>query len=75
MVLCSLWASARDGGDPGPGSLGVPAPAEPALLSVQVLSWPVDADPEENAVMKGKAGRGLQKDGAKVECWERTMSK
>lgn len=74
-VLCSLWEAARDGNDPGPGSSGIPAPAAPPPLSGQVLSWPVDADPEENAGTKGKARRGLQKDDAKVGCWERMMSK
>lgn len=73
MVLCSLWEAAQHGGDPGPGSLDVPA--VPAPLSGQVLSWPVDPDPEENAVTKGKARPGLQKDGAKVGHWEGTMSK
>ncbi|XP_059683850.1 leucine-rich repeat-containing protein 43 [Gavia stellata] len=37
-----------------------------SVVEEKVLSWPVDADPEENTVMKGKARRGLQKDGAKV---------
>lgn len=49
-----------------PGSSGVPAPATPAPLSMQVLSWPVNADPEENAVIKGKVGWGLQKDSGRV---------
>ncbi|XP_075575198.1 leucine-rich repeat-containing protein 43 [Pelecanus crispus] len=37
-----------------------------SVMEEKVLSWPVEADPEENAVMKGKASRGLQKDSAKV---------
>ncbi|KAM6340696.1 leucine-rich repeat-containing protein 43 [Alca torda] len=37
-----------------------------SVMEEKVLSWPVDADPEENADTKGKAGRGLQKDSAKV---------
>ncbi|XP_010158538.1 PREDICTED: leucine-rich repeat-containing protein 43 [Eurypyga helias] len=36
-----------------------------SVVEEKVLSWPVDADPEENAVTKGKAGRGLQKGSAK----------
>lgn len=45
------------------------------LLSGQVLSWPVDADAEENAATNEKEGRELKKDSAKVGCWERTMTK
>lgn len=74
VVLYYLWEAAQDGGGPGPASSGVSAPAAPAPLSGQVLSWPVDADTEENADTKGKAGQGLQKDSAKVGCWERMMS-
>ncbi|XP_029881504.2 leucine-rich repeat-containing protein 43 [Aquila chrysaetos chrysaetos] len=37
-----------------------------SVMEEKVLSWPVDADPEENTVTKGKARQGLQKDGAKV---------
>ncbi|XP_075291052.1 leucine-rich repeat-containing protein 43 isoform X2 [Opisthocomus hoazin] len=36
-----------------------------SIVEEKVLSWPVDADPEENAVTNSKAGRGLQKDGGK----------
>lgn len=72
---CSCWEAAWDASDPGRGSLGIPAAAAPAPLPGQVLSWPVDADPEENTVTKGKARQGLQKDSAKVGCWERMMSK
>ncbi|XP_074462397.1 leucine-rich repeat-containing protein 43 isoform X1 [Larus michahellis] len=37
-----------------------------SVMEEKVLSWPVDADTEENADTKGKAGQGLQKDSAKV---------
>nr|XP_009921544.1 PREDICTED: leucine-rich repeat-containing protein 43 [Haliaeetus albicilla] len=37
-----------------------------SVMEEKVLSWPVDTDPEENTVMKGKARQGLEKDGAKV---------
>ncbi|XP_049660177.1 leucine-rich repeat-containing protein 43 [Accipiter gentilis] len=37
-----------------------------SVMEEKVLSWPVDADPEENTVTKGKARQGLQKDSAKV---------
>uniref|UniRef100_A0A8C8A897 Leucine rich repeat containing 43 n=1 Tax=Otus sunia TaxID=257818 RepID=A0A8C8A897_9STRI len=37
-----------------------------SVMEEKVLSWPVGADPEENAVMKEKARQRLQKDGAKV---------
>ncbi|XP_074015891.1 leucine-rich repeat-containing protein 43 [Numenius arquata] len=37
-----------------------------SVVEEKVLSWPIDAVPEENAVTKGKAGRGQKKDGAKV---------
>lgn len=53
-----------DGSDPGP-----------APLSGQVLSWPVDDDPEENTAPNKKEGQDLKKNGAKVRCWERTMTK
>uniref|UniRef100_A0A8B9N8D6 Leucine rich repeat containing 43 n=1 Tax=Accipiter nisus TaxID=211598 RepID=A0A8B9N8D6_9AVES len=33
-----------------------------SVIEEKVLSWPVDADPEENTVTKGKAREGLQKD-------------
>ncbi|KAM9259885.1 leucine-rich repeat-containing protein 43 [Cariama cristata] len=36
-----------------------------SVVEEKVLSWPVDADPEENAATNRKAGWGLQKDGAK----------
>nr|XP_009939936.1 PREDICTED: leucine-rich repeat-containing protein 43-like [Opisthocomus hoazin] len=36
-----------------------------SIVEEKVLSWPVNADPEENAVTNSKAGRGLQKDGGK----------
>lgn len=44
------------------------------LLSGQVLSWPVDDDPEQTPVPNKKEGQ-LKKNGAKVGCWERTMTK
>ncbi|XP_075372239.1 leucine-rich repeat-containing protein 43-like isoform X1 [Mycteria americana] len=37
-----------------------------SVMEEKVVSWPVNADPEENAVTKGKARKGLQKDGTKV---------
>uniref|UniRef100_A0A8C3J3N5 Leucine rich repeat containing 43 n=1 Tax=Calidris pygmaea TaxID=425635 RepID=A0A8C3J3N5_9CHAR len=37
-----------------------------SVMEEKVLSWPVHADPEENAVTKGKAGRGKNKNRAKV---------
>ncbi|KAM6377620.1 leucine-rich repeat-containing protein 43 [Pluvialis apricaria] len=37
-----------------------------SVMEEKVLSWPVNADPGENTVMKGKAGRKLQKDSAKL---------
>ncbi|XP_050762908.1 leucine-rich repeat-containing protein 43 [Gymnogyps californianus] len=37
-----------------------------SVMEEKVLSWPVNADPEENAATKAKARQGLQKDGAKV---------
>ncbi|XP_014816885.1 PREDICTED: leucine-rich repeat-containing protein 43 [Calidris pugnax] len=37
-----------------------------SVIEEKVLSWPVRADPEENAVTKGKAGRGKNKNRAKV---------
>ncbi|XP_055575970.1 leucine-rich repeat-containing protein 43 [Falco cherrug] len=36
-----------------------------SVVEEQVLSWPVNADPEGNAVTTKKAGRGLQKNSAK----------
>ncbi|XP_075625742.1 leucine-rich repeat-containing protein 43 [Balearica regulorum gibbericeps] len=36
-----------------------------SVVEEKVVSWPVDAEPEENAVTNRKAGRGLQKDNAK----------
>lgn len=64
MASHSLWEAGWDGSDPGP-----------APLSGQVLSWPVDADAEENAATNKKKGQELKKNSAKVGCWERTMTK
>ncbi|XP_008943660.1 PREDICTED: leucine-rich repeat-containing protein 43, partial [Merops nubicus] len=36
-----------------------------SVVEEKVLSWPLHTDSQENAGTKGKAGRGLQKDGAK----------
>ncbi|KAK2537832.1 Lrrc43 isoform A [Columba livia] len=36
-----------------------------SVVEEKVLSWPVDADPEEPEVPKGKARQGTQKNGAK----------
>ncbi|XP_010126897.1 PREDICTED: leucine-rich repeat-containing protein 43, partial [Chlamydotis macqueenii] len=36
-----------------------------SVVEEKVLSWPADADPEENTVTNRKAGRELRKDGAK----------
>ncbi|XP_030316545.1 leucine-rich repeat-containing protein 43-like [Calypte anna] len=64
-VLCSLWEASWDDIDPGPGLLGVPEPAAPASLSGQVVSWPVDSDPEENEVVKEKPKKGPRKGSTK----------
>ncbi|XP_010022914.1 PREDICTED: leucine-rich repeat-containing protein 43, partial [Nestor notabilis] len=36
-----------------------------SVVEEKVLSWPIEADPEENTDTNKKAGRGQQKDGAK----------
>lgn len=63
MESHSLWGAGWDGSDPGP-----------APLSGQVLSWPVDDDPEENTATN-KERQGQKKNGGKVGYWERTMTK